>query len=80
MNEKSQDAKAGAPKKLKAASARSAGAVRPGRPTAAQLDEREWHKAGPRRQAGPPLAGGAPAAAAEPHSAHQPPPPTDPKG
>jgi hypothetical protein len=76
MDEKSNDAKGGTPKKLKAATARTAGAVRPGRPTAAQLDEREWHKAGPRRQAGPPLAGGPSGALAESSSQT---PPTDPK-
>lgn len=77
MDEKSNDAKAGAPKKLKAANERAAHAVRH-RPTAAQLDEREWHKAGPRRQAGPPLAGdpsGAPAESSNPRQ----PPPTEPK-
>jgi len=57
----------------------AAAAARPGRPTPAQLDERERQKAGPRRPAGPPLEGGpAHPAAAAVHPV-EPPPATDPK-
>ena len=82
MSEKSNDAKAGAPKRLKAPGAvrAAAAAPRPGRPTAVQLDERDWNKAGPRREAGPPLSGGAPDVAAKALSPHKPPPATDPEG
>ena len=76
MSEKSHDANAGTPTKPKAPRTATAGAARPGRPTDAQLDERDWHKAGPRRPAGPPLAGDEPSPAAE---SHRPPPTTDPK-
>ena len=81
MSEKAHDANAGAPAKPEEhpPHAAATGAARPGRPTDAQLDERELDKAGPRRPAGPPLAGGAPGPGAEPVRPHEPPPTTDPK-
>ena len=80
MTEKSHEAKGGAPKRPKSTSAKGARADKAptALPTVAQLDERDWHKAGPRRQAGPPLASG-PGPAAASLSAKEPPPPTDPK-
>jgi hypothetical protein len=77
MSEKAHDAHAGAPEHPPHVAA--TGAVRPGRPTDAELDEREWNKVGPRRPAGPPLAGGAPGPGAESIRPHEPPPTTDPK-
>jgi len=75
--ENAHDASAGVPAHPEQPDAARTGAVRPGPPTPAQLDERERQKTGPRRQPGPPLEGGAPAAA--PVHPHEPPPPTDPE-
>ena len=67
MSEEAQSAKAGVPKRSRendgAALARAAASPR--RPTDAQLDARDWGKAGPRRQAGPPLDDGGISPAAE---------------
>ena len=82
MTEKSYEAKADAPKKAKSARAVSAKGLAQARargPTDAQLNERDWHKAGPRRQAGPPLAASGLGTAAASLSAKDLPPTTDPK-
>jgi hypothetical protein len=81
MSEEAHSAKAGAPKRSRegnvAASARAAASQR--RPTEAQLDARDWGKAGPRRQAGPPLDEGGVSPAAESLRPEQLPPTTDPE-
>lgn len=79
MAEKSHEAKAGAPKTMKAAGGAKTASARAALPTEAQLDDRDWHKAGPRRMAGPPLGLGAPGPAAEALAARETPAPTDPK-
>ncbi len=79
MAEKSHEAKAGAAKKVKAAGSARAAPARAVLPTEAQLDDRDWHKAGPRRLAGPPLGPGAPGPAAAALADREPPSPTDPK-
>lgn len=74
MSDQSHNASAGAAIRHEPVAAQSAGA---GRPSDAELDERERQKAQPRRHAGPPLGGAAPAAA-PPHP-HDPATATDPK-
>jgi hypothetical protein len=80
MSEKAHSAKAGAPKPSRDVSASSARAESsPRRFSDAQLDARDWAKAGPRRLAGPPLDDGGISLAAEAFRPEQLPSTTDPK-
>jgi hypothetical protein len=80
MSEKAHSAKAGAPKPSRNAGAASArAAASPRRLSDAQLDARDWAKAGPRRLAGPPLDDGGTSPAAEAFRPEQLPSTTDPE-
>ena len=81
MPEEAQSSKAGAPKRLKQKATHGAGgATRSKRPTHAELEARDWHKAGPRRLAGPSLDDGGLQPDAMALRPDQVPPSTDPKG